>query len=151
MKTLVVFDSSFGNTATIARKIAEQLGNDVRAMKVSEFNKEDLRDVGLLIVGSPINAWRPTPKTKELLDSFLPSLLKGVKTAAFDTRIKSFISGNAAKRIQRALEKAGGETVVPAEGFYVKGSEGPLRDGETERAGKWADEIIRKLAITRVP
>ncbi len=151
MKTLVLFDSSFGNTATIARKIAEHLGNDVKAIKVSEFSKDDLLGVGLLIVGSPINAWRPTVKTKEILDSFLPSLLKGVKTAAFDTRIKSFISGNAAKRIQRALEKAGGETVVPAAGFYVKGSEGPLLDGETDRAGKWADEIIRKLTITSLP
>lgn len=151
MKTLVLYDSSFGNTAAIANKIAAQLGNDVRVMKVSEFSKGDLRDVRLLIVGSPINAWRPTLKTKDILESFLPDVLKGVKTAAFDTRIKSFISGNAAKRIQRALEKAGGETVLPGEGFYVEGSKGPLKEGETERAGKWADEIIRRLAVTSVP
>ena len=27
------------------------------------------------------------------------------------------------------------------EGFYVQGSEGPLREGELERAGAWAQQV----------
>ncbi|MFC1983163.1 hypothetical protein ACFLV5_05230 [Chloroflexota bacterium] len=34
--------------------------------------------------------------------------------------------------------KKGGNLVVPEEGFFVKDKEGPLVDGEIERAARWA-------------
>ena len=38
--------------------------------------------------------------------------------------------------------KKGGELALPAEGFYVEGSEGPLKEGELERAADWARQIL---------
>jgi hypothetical protein len=38
--------------------------------------------------------------------------------------------------------KRGGKLAVPPEGFIVEASEGPLREGELERAAAWAKTII---------
>ena len=43
------------------------------------------------------------------------------------------IFGYAAKPIADRLTKKGGNLAVPAEGFYVGGTEGPLLEGELER------------------
>ena len=45
-------------------------------------------------------------------------------------------------KLHLALEKKGGELVIPPEGFYVGDTEGPLLEGELERAADWAKQII---------
>lgn len=141
MDTLILFDSNFGNTKQVAEHIAEQLGNGASSVSVDDFKETDLKGIKLLIVGSPINAWKPTKKIAGLLNRLDPAMMKGVKGAAFDTRIKSFLSGNAAKKITRALEHAGVNVVASPMGFYVKGNQGPLLDGELKRAEEWTDLI----------
>ncbi len=37
--------------------------------------------------------------------------------------------------------KAGGELAAPAEGFFVVDTEGPLQEGELERAAAWARQV----------
>jgi len=49
--------------------------------------------------------------------------------------------GYAAKSIAGTLKKKAGELVVPPEGFFVGGTEGPLKEGELERAADWAKQI----------
>ncbi len=46
-------------------------------------------------------------------------------------------------RIQslKKLKRRGGEAVLEPVGFYVKDTEGPLKEGEVERAKKWVSEI----------
>jgi hypothetical protein len=73
-----------------------------------------------------------------------------VYEAAFDTRIALEdinspilrflvnIGGYAAPSIGKRLEKAGARLVASPEGFAVKGTEGPLKEGEVERAAEWA-------------
>ena len=50
--------------------------------------------------------------------------------------------GYAAKPISDRLKKKGGELIIPPEGFFVEGIEGPLKEGELERAADWAKQII---------
>jgi len=75
--------------------------------------------------------------------------------AAFDTRftestiqesskvlpvfVKLF--GYAAEPIANELKKKGGRLIIPSEGFYVSDIEGPLLEGELERAADWAKRI----------
>jgi hypothetical protein len=40
--------------------------------------------------------------------------------------------------------KKGGELIAPPEGFFVQGTEGPLKEGELERASDWAKQILAK-------
>lgn len=142
MKTLVVFDSNFGNTRQVAGYIAGQIGSSASLMHVDDFKQRDLEGVGLLIVGCPINAWSPTPKIKAFLNKMAARKLNGINVAAFDTRIRSFISGNAAKKIARSLTRSGGHLLVPGEGFYVKAKEGPLFEGEQKRVQEWAGALL---------
>jgi flavodoxin len=132
MEALIIYDSNFGNTKKIADELTSAFGSSAKAKSVKDFKKEDLSGKNLLIVGSPINAWRPTKNIIEFLENLNPMLMKEIKTAAFDTRVKSFISGNAAKKIAKRLTNSGAEVVVEPMGFYVTGNEGPLVEGMGE-------------------
>lgn len=141
MKALIVFDSNYGNTKLIAEGIAQELAPDAKAVAVNNLNKNDLEQMDLIIVGSPINAWRPTQSILWFIYRLNSMVRKGVKVAAFDTRVRSFISGNAAKKIANALSDIGFMVIDKPQGFYVKGKEGPLLSGEIERARSWAKNL----------
>ncbi len=156
MKALIVFDSFFGNTEQIARDIGNALGSNehVEISRVSTIKPGQLAGLTLLIVGSPTRAFRPTKAVVGFLNKIPSHSLKGMKVAAFDTRIyiadinsrilNILVSmfGYAAKPIADKLAKKGGDPIIPPEGFYVKDSEGPLKEGEPERAADWAQQIM---------
>ena len=152
MKTLVIYESFFGNTEKIAQAISSAIGSgeDVSVNNVKDLKMEQLSGVGLLIVGSPTRAFRPTGGITAFLKNIPPDGLKGIKVASFDTRIatseiksgflKSMAKmfGYAAKPIGKKLVKKGGHLILEPEGFLVKDSEGPLKEGELDRASQWA-------------
>jgi flavodoxin len=156
MKVLVIYDSVFGNTEQIAQAIGSALGSQkyVEILRVSNVKPEQLTGLKLLIVGSPTRGFRPTEAITNFLKRIPINGLKGVKVAAFDTRISMsdigssalrFLvktGGYAAKPIADRLKKRGGDLIMPPEGFFVKGTEGPLKEGELERAADWAKQII---------
>jgi hypothetical protein len=98
----------------------------------------------------------------DLLKMIPQNGLKGVKTAAFDTRlsvdeinktpilaffVKMFgTNAYAARFIANQLKKKGGKLVGSQEGFFVEGMKGPLVPGELERAASWAKQIGAELA-----
>lgn len=54
MKTLLIYDTNFGNTKMIANAIAETIQG--KSISVNEISADLLDNVELLIVRSPINA-----------------------------------------------------------------------------------------------
>lgn len=156
VEALVVYDSVFGNTRLIAHSIADTLASrvSVELLLAGDADPEKLTSCGLLVVGSPTRGFRPTETVTALLKRLHRQSLRGAKAAAFDTRFKAdeidsaglrFVvktGGYAAKRIGGQLKRAGGDVVVPPEGFYVVGTEGPLKEGERERAAAWAIEML---------
>ncbi len=157
MKALVVYDSYFGNTEKVAQAVGEALQSrgDVQVRKVTEVQPDQLQGLDLLVVGSPTRAFQPSDGTKNFLKGIPGDALQGVNVAAFDTRIsmedtKSGILrfivrtfGYADVPIARQLTKKGGQLVGKTEGFFVKESEGPLKDGELERAADWARSLAQ--------
>ena len=153
LKSLVVYDSMYGNTEKIARSIGSAITGDVKVLHVNEVNPPELESIDLLIVGSPTQGFRPTKPVKTFIESIPGETVKGITVAAFDTRFAESdvgtalrillkIGGYAAPHIGQALTKKGGNLAVPPEGFFVKGKEGPLKEGELERAATWAKGII---------
>jgi flavodoxin I len=142
MKALVVYDSTYGNTAKIAQAIGEAIGSQV--LRVGEVNPADLKGFDLLIVGSPTHGGWFTPEIKSRLNA--SPALEGVNVAVFDTRVASKVGallfGYAAPRLARSLQGKGGNLLGPPEGFFVLGTEGPLKDGELERAADWAKDVV---------
>ncbi len=154
MKIMIIFDSVFGNTEKIAKSLGSSLGaEEVKVIRVNDVKSDQLTGVQLLVVGSPTRGFRPTKPITSFLRNIPNDSLKGVKVAAFDTRITidekvplilrflSNIFGYAAKPIAEKLVEKGGELIVPPEGFIVKGSEGPLKESELERAVAWVKQI----------
>jgi flavodoxin len=140
MKSLVVYDSQFGNTKKIAEMIAETVKG--KAVHVRDYKKEMLTGVALLVTGCPIIGWRPSDGMVSFLSSLPEKSLIGVNIAAFDTRIKTFFSGDAVHKVNSQLMKLGGKSIVDPEKFYVKGKEGPLIDGELDKAKTWALQML---------
>lgn len=152
MKGYVVYDSAFGNTQAVAEAIAQGL-KPIRAAAVSvtDFKPGSLAGGDLLVVGSPINGWRPTPKITELLGQLGNGKLKGIKAAAFDTRVRFFIHGDAARKITKLLTEGGAHIISHPTPFYVRGTEGPLRTGELDRATTWARNLASALEQKATP
>lgn len=155
MKTLILYDSTFGNTEKVANAIAEGIGKseDCKVTKIEDFSNEVLQGIDLLLIGSPTIAFNPSLNTKIFLKRMSGNSCSGIKAAAFDTRMnvqevnskflifmaKHF--GYADRAIVRNLKRAGCEIIAPAEGFIVKGSEGPLKEGELDRARAWGGKL----------
>lgn len=144
MKTLVVFDSYFGNTQKVAEAIGANL-EGAAVVKVSELTGEETFDQ--LVVGSPTRGFRPTKATMDFLRG---ADLKGKSVMVFDTRIligdtdnrmlKQMIRwfGYGAEKMAKKAIRSGAEVVGKPEGFAVQDTEGPLKEGELERAVKWS-------------
>ena len=155
MKALIIYDSFFGNTEKIAQAIGETLSSsmEVEVCKVSEVKQEQLKEINLLLVGSPTRGFMPSPAIKKFLRSIHSDGLKNIKAAAFDTRISEDdakirilrflmkVFGYAAEPISKKLRNKGAEIVVSPEGFCVKDTEGPPKEDELERAKSWALKI----------
>ena len=157
MRSLVVYDSQFGNTKLIAEEIGKVLKTSGRVlvMHCSDVQPGDLMGINRLIVGSPTQQLTATSVILNWIKSIPRNGLKGVKAAAFDTRfteemingIKILplfvrIFGYGAKPISERLEKKGAKIVLPPEGFYVVDTEGPLLEKELERAAEWTQLYV---------
>ena len=54
MKAVVVYESLWGNTAAVARAIAEGLGPGARALTTAEADEAALAGVDLIVAGAPV-------------------------------------------------------------------------------------------------
>ena len=54
------------------------------------------------------------------------------------------VFGYAAEHIDKALVKCGGRQAVLPAGFFIEESEGPLREGELDRAKEWGKQAAGK-------
>jgi flavodoxin len=160
IKILVIYDSFFGNTEKIAQAIGRAIDSS-EVIPVSSIKPVHLTELDLLIVGSPTRSFNASPAITDRLKEIPSSGLKGTKAAVFDTRFPDSVIaetkslaffvklwGRAAfadKHIEDLLKKKSGKLIVPSMGFYVTGTEGPLMDGEVERAEQWGAEILTAL------
>lgn len=157
MKVFVVYDSVYGNTQKIAEAMIEGIGSgrETNIAKATQVSAADLEGIDLLIVGAPTHGGTYTEPMKNFLSSIPANALKGIKAASFDTSFTeesqgAFVRflmktlGYAAPKIGKALSSKGAE-VITSEIFYVVDTEGPLKDGEIERAGQWAATLVKQL------
>src|SRR4030067_2694831 len=152
MRSLIIYDSLYGNTEKIAKAIGDGISGEVKVLPANGVDFAELKGLNLLIAGSPTHGGRPSPAMQEFLNKIPADGLNGVKIAAFDTRfaykdhgiglkILMTVLNFAAGRIVDALKKKGGNQIIEPDGFFVEGKEGPLKDSELERAKTWAKEI----------
>jgi flavodoxin len=155
MHVLILYESVYGNTQKIAEAIGSAIENaeEVIIREISTIDPLTIEIGDCLIIGSPTHGFRPPPATHAFLTKLPKNALKDKMIAAFDTRmalsyIKSGVlrfivkrGGYAASAIEKKLVQKGGVPIIRRGGFCVKDKEGPLLEGELERAKKWASNI----------
>lgn len=154
MNMLILFDSQYGNTERIAQAMADSLHSfgQVRVERVDKAQPGDLGDLDLLVLGCPTQGWRETAAMRAFLASLSSAVMRGLVVACFDTRFHKprWLTGSAAWGMAKRLRKMGCLLLGPPESFFVKGGEGPLEDGELERAEIWALTLHDKVAQSGV-
>lgn len=158
-RSLVVYESMFGNTRAVAEAIGEALAAEV--VEVSDAPDVLPDDVEVLVVGAPTHAFslsRPATRksaadqatgalvstgrgVREWLDTLAP-IGHHVTAHAFDTKVKAgWLPGSAAKAIAKRLRAL--HCTVPGRptSFHVGGTLGPLVVGEPARAAEWARSL----------
>lgn len=150
MNTLILYDSQYGNTERLAQKMAAALSSvdRVQAKRVDKTQPRELRDLDLLVLGCPTQQWRSTPAMQAFLASLSSATLGGLVVACFDTRFHKprWLTGSAARVMAKQVSQMGLLLLEPVESFFVQSSEGPLEDGELERAKVWALALHDRIA-----
>jgi flavodoxin len=166
MKALVVYESCFGNTEAIARAIGAGLASSV-TVEMVEIREapQSLEGFDLSVVGGPTHAFGMTRRsTREDAEqkyggsaggsTGLREWIGGLHddggdslAATFDTRIVKVrhLPGSAAKAAAKAMRGKGYRMLVPPRSYYVTDVEGPLVEGEVDRARAWGEELAAAL------
>jgi flavodoxin len=172
MRALVVHESMFGNTTTVARAIAAGL-NGVDGVEADLVAVRDapveLADIDLVVVGGPTHAFGMSRAStrrdaedkgadaaaahgvgiREWIDAVRPKA--GVVIATFDTRVRRpRVPGSAARAARKHLRTHGFKAIEPATSFWVDGTSGPLHDGEEDRARLWGADLASAMAAHEV-
>jgi len=164
MKSVVVYESMFGNTRLVAEAIADGLGAEV--VPVIDANRARLAGADLVVLGGPTHMWglsrektrnaaadtaeKPGsgetlepgatgPGLREWLSEHAAELPAAV---AFDTRLKAraIFTGRASRRIDKELRRARVRRPAPPRSFFVTKAN-TLCPGELQRAGAWGREL----------
>jgi hypothetical protein len=170
LRALVVHESMFHNTATIAEGVAAGLaaeGMGVTCVDVAAAPPLETVDVDLLVIGAPTHAFslsRPGTReeavrqgapaehartgVREWLGAASSHRAKPSLAAVFDTRVTKVrkLPKAAGTRGAHLLKRLGFTLVHRAEPFLVEDTKGPLLDGEVERASEWGRELARDVA-----
>jgi hypothetical protein len=172
MRSLIVFESMFGNSELVALAIADgiasrgQLETDV--VEVSAAPGLLTADIELLVVGGPTHAFSMTrPATRQDAAKAAPDGLvsrgRGIRewlddlqvnpdvmAATFDTRIgRGRVPGSAARSARRRLARKGFNVTLGTRSFFVAGTAGPLGEGEQARAHQWGEHLAASLLAGR--
>lgn len=155
MNAVVIYFSQFGNTRMLAESMVEAMAvamgssGTVRVAGAEQLDSDALAGADLVVMGVPTHRMNLPEAVRPVLDALPRRALKGKAVAAFDTsyRMNALLSRfTAAKRLDRQLRKLGGKRLVAPETFVVEGREGPLEEGEVERAQQWAESIVDRAA-----
>lgn len=172
MKALVVYESMYGNTATIADAIGQGLTDRGFTVVITPLDLAEpalTARVDLLVVGGPThmhamsrNATRAAAardtKNHRLHPTVTPGIrawlhalprVTGTRAAVFDTRLdaRMVFTGSAAKGIGLQLRRHGFELAVPRQSFLVTKSNTLVAD-EVARAREWALAIASSCGAT---
>jgi len=84
---------------------------------------------------------------RAFLGRISPEVMSGKQVLTFDTWLRGprIIRGSAAPSIATRLSQMGARLVAQPESFMVMGMQGPLAEGEIERARSWARAARAKI------
>ena len=170
MRALVVFESMYGNTQRIAEAVAAGLRTEVET-DLFEVSSAPRSTDGyeVVVVGGPTHAFTMSTRqsredSAKKVDTPIISTGTGIRDwidsvaphrdelpcATFDTRFDrpTWLTGSAARRASGRMHKRGFGRLSPATSFFVEHGQGPLVEGETDRAFEWGERMAVRLVMS---
>ena len=128
-------------------EVLKAKGSEVDCLYVNDVDSASVKNYDCVLAGCPTQAFRATKPMMDFLEGFAKDEFSGKSAAAFDTQLQTRFSGNAAEGIQKKLEKLGFKIVMSPLVTYVEGkmNEMNLKQGELEKAKKYAEDLAGKL------
>lgn len=167
MRALLIYESMFGCTQAVAEAVAEGLaagGFEVETHEVGQAPPGVASDVDLLVVGAPTHAFslsRPSTRGDAVRQGARPEAARtGLRewltaldgdshgpAAAFDTRVTKVrnLPKAASTRAARLLKRHGFRLAARPTPFLVTDTQGPLVDGELDRARAWGRDLAARV------
>lgn len=155
MKGMVVYDTSYGNTKTIAETIAETLkesGVEVDLFSVKDVKKLSAKDYHFLVLGSPTRFGTMSFAIRGFLGKVKSEEWMNKSFTAFDTENPENIEkkeGSAAEKIAAKLRDKKMNHLLPVLKAVVLGAKGPLKEGEVKRTKEYARKLATKVREIR--
>jgi flavorubredoxin len=151
MNGMVVYDSVYGNTKTVAEVIAKTLASEGHTAEVVHVREapERIPEAAFLFVGSPTRVGTMTRKTRKLLKAISEEAIRGKPLAAFDTEGEAVIKANgasAAAKIHDLAKSKGAKVHTPVLKVGVSGIKGPLSPNAEEIIRSYVREFVSTLA-----
>lgn len=167
MSVLIVVESCFGNTLTVAQAMAAGVesvrGAGAAVIRPAHDAPLVIPDgVDVVLAGAPTHnmklpdqnsrqqatqrgAAAPSPSgLKEWIETVTPA--PDARVVTFDTSIPpALFSGSAAKAAAKALQRRGFRRAERGPSFAVTGTAGPLAGGAAEAAFAWGAEVAGAL------
>ena len=147
-KAIVVYDSRFGNTEKVAKALTQGMkaqGVKVDSIHVDKADISKLSNYDLLAVGGPTHMRGISKPMKAFLEKLTSADIGARKAFVFDTKVKAWWAGSAAKGIEKRLKKLKMSIVKPHSSAIVTGREGPLADGTEEMFKQIGAEVAEAI------
>jgi len=151
MNVLVVYETKFGNTKEAAEKIAEGM-KEVEQVKTEVINVNDIdyskvRDFDAIIIGSPTWAGNCTDTIKNFINELAGLSLDEKSYAVFDTNSGIPLLSKAVKKMEKLIGKKipSLKKILPGLPVRVKGTKGPIVEGELPKCQNFGKEIASNL------
>jgi hypothetical protein len=168
MKSLVAYESWFGNTRRIAEVIAGVLSTTGEVQVVSvDDPMPSILHLDLIVLGAPthVHGLSNKPSREGAIQQRggigevgigargwleqLP-LCGGPRVAVFDTRAHKpeLFVGSAAHKMAKRLQRRGYKLAIEPQSFFIEGTPGPLEKGELEHAVEWGKALANEMMAT---
>jgi flavodoxin len=152
LKVFVIYDSKYGNTKLVAKKIIEGLnqagGIDVAVEYVKDVDPQKLVGYDVLVIGAPNHMGRPSWTMRKFVDSLSNNRLDAKWVAVFDTYFqRQRYFQKAMKKLERQINERLPivELITTGLSVRVKGVNGPVVEGELAKAVEFGERIGNKL------
>jgi len=148
---LVVYETKFGNTKQAAETIAEGMKEveqiNTEVINVNDVDYSKVRDFDAIIIGSPTWAGNCTDTIKNFINEIAGLSLNEKSYAVFDTNSGIPLLSKAVKKMEKLIGKKipSLKKILPGLPVRVKGTKGPIVEGELPKCQNFGKEIALNL------
>jgi flavorubredoxin len=150
-KTIIVYESKWGNTRLVAESIAEGMkedsGTQAVLKEVDSVNLNEISDFDAVLVGSPNHIGRATASIRKFIDKLGKLSMEGKQAAVFDTYVGGDFEKAVRKMEKQIREKVPGlKVIAPGLSIEVKGMKGPIAEDELPKCREFGVRIAKGIA-----